>query len=221
MIIEFGESGVSEQGERPHLVSSQCVTKFRSSFYSRIRCRRRSLYITPYANAGSPSQRVSTPRMSTSNLLRVGLSLALLIVVASTAPAQSRTPAEIERTFVGAAAWQVDEELGKTWQQGLADFPDQNHEPLSKEFSDLTAAFAYGRMVPDDASRLQSVRAFLAAFAPSDTAGISDESVDLLPQVGQKAPDFHIADTDGVQHSLSSYMRDQRALILVFSRAHW
>ncbi|MBT4096641.1 MAG: hypothetical protein HOM68_23655 [Gemmatimonadetes bacterium] len=186
--------------------------------------------------------------MSTSNLRRIGLPQVLLMVAISVTPAQSRTPAEIERTFVGAAAWQVDEELGRTWQQitgrfifqssclschqpasftkaqwqeGLVDFPAEDHEPLSREFRDLTAAFAYGRMVPDNASRLQAVGAFLAASAPADTAGISDKAVDLLPQVGQKAPDFHIADTDGVEHSLSGYVRDQRALILVFSRAHW
>jgi peroxiredoxin len=186
--------------------------------------------------------------MSISSFLSVGLPRVLLVIATSTAPARSRIPAKIERTFVGAAAWQVDEELGKRWQQisgrfifqssclschqpasftkaqwqeGLADFPDQDHEPLSREFSDLTAAFAYGRMVPDDASRLQSVGAFLASAAPSDTVGISSGPVDLLPQVGQRAPDFHISDTGGIQHSLDGYRRDQRALTLVFSRPHW
>ena len=46
-------------------------------------------------------------------------------------------------------------------------------------------------------------------------------AVDLLPTVGQEAPDFYIEDIDGGKHSPEKYIQNQEALILVFSREHW
>ena len=138
-------------------------------------------------------------------------------------------------TFTGRAAWQVDEDLGRKWQEitgrfifqrtclpchlrgpasftraewheRLEEFPDEGHIALLPEqFRDLTAMFDYGRMVPDDRARYRSLQAFLARNAP-DVAAIGDttvDAVDLLPVVGQRAPDFSIMDADDQPRNLA------------------
>lgn len=156
--------------------------------------------------------------------------------------------------FTGRAAWQIDEKLGRKWQEitgqfifqrtclpchvrgpasfsreewreRLVEFPDEGHTALlPEEFGDLTAMFAYGSMVPDDRSRYRSLEAFLVENAPPEVAEIDDaigNAVDLLPAVGQRAPDFSIVDADDNRRNLASYVENKTALILVFSRAHW
>ena len=156
--------------------------------------------------------------------------------------------------FTGRTAWQIDEQLGQKWQEitgrfifqrsclpchvrgpasfsrkewreRLVEFPDEGHIALLPgEFSDLTAMFAYGRMVPDERARYRSLEAFLVKNAPQEVAAIDDtigNAVDLLPGVGQRAPDFSVVDADDNRRNLASYMENKTALILVFSRAHW
>ena len=111
------------------------------------------------------------------------------------------------------------------WQNRLEEFPDENHaELLPAEFEDLTAMFPYGRMVANDRGRYQSLETFLSEHAPEqrgDLPKADSGSIDLLPVVGQKAPDFSIADVNGEIHSLHKYTQNRQNLILVFSRAHW
>ncbi len=113
----------------------------------------------------------------------------------------------------------------KEWREKLVEFPDEGHTALlPEEFRDLTAMFAYGSMVPDDGARYRALEAFVVENAPREAVVIDDpvgNAVDLLPGVGQRAPDFSIVDVDGNRRDLSTYMEDKTALILVFSRAHW
>jgi AhpC/TSA family len=41
------------------------------------------------------------------------------------------------------------------------------------------------------------------------------------PQVGQKAPDFSLADSSGKQVSLSALLTDKKKVLLVFYRGYW
>ena len=112
------------------------------------------------------------------------------------------------------------------WQSKLTDFPDQSHlELLPTEFEDLTAMFPYGRMVANDRARYQSLEAFVIEHAPERKIDVPEagtlRSIDLLPSVGQEAPDFAIEDVNGKKHTLEQYTTDKQALVLVFSRAHW
>jgi cytochrome c5 len=178
----------------------------------------------------------------------------LLTLLAGQLSAESADRSQDDK-FAGETAWQKDANLARKWQEitgrfifqrtclschkegpgafkktewqsKLNDFPDQMHdELLPPEFEDLTAMFPYGRMVPNDRARYQSIETFLLENAPdqkNDVAeGESSGSVDLLPIVGQEAPDFSIQDVDGEKHTLKKYIQDKKALILVFSRAHW
>ena len=112
------------------------------------------------------------------------------------------------------------------WKQKLEGFPDEEHdELLPEEFEDLTAMFSYGRMMANNQARYQSLETFLLKHAPEKRVAEPGEdlkdAVDLLPIVGQVAPDFSIVDTQGKKHTLKSYIQNKEALILVFSRAHW
>ena len=85
--------------------------------------------------------------------------------------------------------------------------------------------FPYGRMTANSPARYQSLETFLIKRVPEDKVVVPDEdvtgSVDLLPVVGQAAPDFSIIDSEGEERTLKSYIQNKKALILVFSRAHW
>ena len=178
----------------------------------------------------------------------------LLTILAGQLSAESADRSQ-EDKFAGATAWQQDANLARKWQaitgrfifqraclschkegpaaftraewqRKLKDFPDQVHaELLPPEFEDLTAMFPYGRMVPNDRARHQSIETFLLENAPYQEIDVleseSKRSVDLLPAVGQEAPDFSIEDVNGEKHTLRKYVQDKETLILVFSRAHW
>ena len=112
------------------------------------------------------------------------------------------------------------------WEKKLEGFPEEAHVPrLPEEFGDLTAMFSYGRMVANDQARYQALKTFLLRSAPEENVLVSQEdlkdAIDLLPTVGQEAPDFSIVDIDGKEHTLRSCIQNKEALILVFSRAHW
>lgn len=184
-----------------------------------------------------------------------GLLFSLLVVQAASAQNVRSTRKSTEEIFAGKTAWQLDEGLGKKWEevtgrfifqrtclschdQGpaacsksewtekLKDFPDEVHaELLPKEFGDLTAMFSYGHMMASDLARYQSLQAFLLSAAPDrvmvESQEESKDTVDLFPAIGQAAPEFSIVDTDGEAHTLTGYIQDNKALILVLSRAHW
>lgn len=150
----------------------------------------------------------------------------------------------------GKTAWQADEKLGDKWtvltgrfifqrtcldchqegpstftrdewEKNLQGFPGRMHPQLPKFYSDLTAAFGYGRMVPKGSDRLEAVTQFLLQTAPKAQDPDRDfEEVDLFPSVGKVAPDFEIQDSKGSTFQLKS-LKGKKNLVLVFSRAHW
>lgn len=150
---------------------------------------------------------------------------------------------------VEATAWQSDDELGEKWaritgryifqrvclechsggaaeltrsqwSELLTDFPPDGHPELPRLYKDLTAVFAHRRMAPDEQGRQDSLKAFLLAIAPTENSARSYDEVDLLPAVGDTAPDFTIKDVNGVELSLEKF-KGQRNVLLVFSRADW
>lgn len=106
------------------------------------------------------------------------------------------------------------------WNERLADFPPDGHPELPKLYKDLTAVFAHRRMVPDEQGRQVALRAFLLAAAPTEDSERSYDQVDLLPDVGDTAPEFTIKDVNGAELSLEKF-KGQRNVLLVFSRADW
>ncbi len=106
------------------------------------------------------------------------------------------------------------------WQSGLQDFPGPMHPELPAFYSDLTAMFSYGRMVPNDSDRLKALTTFLLQASPKDGSQQEYEEVNLFPSVGESAPQFEIKDSKGSTFQLKSF-RGKKNLILVFSRAHW
>ena len=166
---------------------------------------------------------------------------AALFALAGTGPC-------LAQRHVEATAWQSDDELGEKWaritgryifqrvclechtgaaeftrsqwNEKLADFPPDDHPELPKLYKDLTAVFAHRRMVPDEQGRQSSLLAFLLATAPTEDSARSYDQVDLLPDVGDTAPEFTIKDVNGVELSLEKF-KGQRNVLLVFSRADW
>lgn len=53
---------------------------------------------------------------------------------------------------------------------------------------------------------------FMSTWLPKSTGA---------PQVGQKAPDFTLTDTNGKQVSLSETLSKQKGVLLVFYRGYW
>lgn len=171
----------------------------------------------------------------------IALSAAVLCL-AGTAPC-------VAQRQVDATAWQKDDELGEKWaritgryifqraclechsggaaeytrsqwSEKLADFPPDGHPELPRLYTDLTAVFAHRRMVPDEQGRQTALQAYLLATAPTEDTARSYDEVDLLPDIGEKAPDFTITDVNGVELSLEKF-KGQRNVLLVFSRADW
>ncbi|MEE9295557.1 MAG: hypothetical protein V3W34_11425 [Phycisphaerae bacterium] len=155
-----------------------------------------------------------------------------------------------EKILGGQTAWQADEKLREKWaaitgrfifqktcldchqegpsaftreewQEHLQGFPGAMHPELPAFYSDLTAMFSYGHMVPNGSERLEAVTKFLLQAAPKvyDPEKEYGE-VDLLPAVGEAAPDFEIKDSKGSTFRLKS-LQGKKNLVLVFSRAHW
>jgi peroxiredoxin len=113
----------------------------------------------------------------------------------------------------------------KEWAEKLEGFPNGDHPELPEEYKDLTAKFAFRRMVPDQSGRLESLRGFLVNAAPKTKGGgfggtMGLEAVGLLPKVGDKAADFKIKDVKGEQLSLKK-LKGKRNIVIVFSRANW
>lgn len=106
------------------------------------------------------------------------------------------------------------------WQRNLKGFPGGMHPELPAFYSDLTATFNYGRMVPNDSGRLEALTTFLLKATAKDDSQEEYGEVNLFPAVGEEAPVFEIKDTNGSTFQLTS-LRGKKNLVLVFSRAHW
>lgn len=106
------------------------------------------------------------------------------------------------------------------WQRGLQGFPGPMHPQLPEFYSDLTAMFGYGRMVPDDSGRLDALTQFILQATSQNDSKKEYGEVNLFPAVGEAAPAFEIKDSKGLMFQLKS-LQGKKNLVLVFSRAHW
>ena len=110
----------------------------------------------------------------------------------------------------------------KRWVDYLEGFPG-NHEPdVRKEYADLTAMFDVGRAVPNSAQQRDALSAFILSAAPKDElpAGERDKLFEMSPLPGDPAPRFSIHDMNGAPFNLDD-LKGKKALVLIFSRAHW
>lgn len=173
-----------------------------------------------------------------------------LVLRSASAEQPDKIDARRDKKLGGKTAWQADEKLRdkwaaitgrfifqrtcldchqegpsaftrEEWQRNLQGFPGAMHPELPAFYSDLTAMFSYGRMVPKGSERLEAVTKFLLQAAPKvyDSEKEYGE-VNLLPAVGEAAPDFEIKDSKGSTFRLKS-LKGKKNLVLVFSRAHW
>ncbi|MCI0745252.1 MAG: hypothetical protein L0Y58_07595 [Verrucomicrobia subdivision 3 bacterium] len=119
-------------------------------------------------------------------------------------------------------SWGPDYWPRRKWEAYLKGFP-QNHQPdVRDRYKDLTAMFAPGKMVPNLAEERDALATFILSAAPPAELPKQrrDARFHTLPEVGQAAPNFAITDAQGRRLQLSDF-KDKRALVLVFSRAHW
>lgn len=108
------------------------------------------------------------------------------------------------------------------WEEYLKEFPG-NHQPnVRGKYKDLTAMFDVGKAVPTLKQEEDALTQFIMAVAPARelSTGEREKPFESFPEVGTAAPDFSIADVQGRKFSLTQ-LTDKKALVLVFSRAHW
>ncbi len=108
------------------------------------------------------------------------------------------------------------------WEDYLSEFPG-NHEPdVGDTYADLTAMFGVGAQVPTTSEQLDALGAFILAAAPlvEPSQDQREKKFHGVPEVGEQAPGFSIADIQGRKFTLSQF-KGKNPLILVFSRAHW
>lgn len=174
---------------------------------------------------------------------------AFLVLRPASAQEPDRVEARKAKILAGKTAWQADEKLRdkwmaitgrfifhracldchqegtsaftrQEWQKSLQGFPGPMHPQLPEFYSDLTATFGYGRMVPDDSGRLEALTQFILQAASKDDSQREYGEVNLFPAVGEAAPAFEIKDSAGSTFQLKS-LPGKKNLVLVFSRAHW
>jgi len=117
--------------------------------------------------------------------------------------------------------WGPEYWLRDRWRQYLLEFPE-NHEPdVGETYEDLTAMFGVEAQVPTEEQRLNALGEFILADAPlAEPTQMERQRLPRIPNVGEKAPDFSIVDVQGRTFALSQ-LKNERSLILIFSRAHW
>ncbi|MBI2924352.1 MAG: hypothetical protein HYY24_01475 [Verrucomicrobia bacterium] len=99
----------------------------------------------------------------------------------------------------------------------------ENHQPdVRDRYKDLTAMFDVGKAVPTLAQEQEALAQFVLAAAPATEVAKAEREKPLraFPEVGSPAPDFAVTDVQGRKFAPSD-LKDRRALVLVFSRAHW
>jgi hypothetical protein len=119
-------------------------------------------------------------------------------------------------------SWGPDFWPREKWGVYLKDFPG-NHEPdVHKLYADLAATMDIGKSMPSRQQQRESLASFILAAAPDKELPpvVRERPFRPFPEVGQAAPDFSIADLEGREIRLADF-KDQRALVLIFSRAHW
>jgi hypothetical protein len=119
-------------------------------------------------------------------------------------------------------AWGPDYWPREKWEVYLKDFP-ANHEPdVRKLYADLAATMDVGKSMPSRQQQRDSLASFILAAAPGKELpqAVRERPFRPFPEVGQAAPDFSIADIEGREIKLAEF-KDKRALVLIFSRAHW
>ncbi|MEW6307133.1 MAG: hypothetical protein AB1705_27025, partial [Verrucomicrobiota bacterium] len=108
------------------------------------------------------------------------------------------------------------------WEEYLKEFPG-NHQPdVRNNYRDLTAMFSVGKAVPTLQQEEDALTKSILATAPPRELPQAEREKPFegFPEVGTAAPDFSITDVQGGKFSLGQ-LKDKKALVLVFSRAHW
>ena len=108
------------------------------------------------------------------------------------------------------------------WEEYLKEFP-ANHKPdVRGSYKDLTAMFEVGKAVPTLKQEEDALTKFIVAAASARELPKAEREKPFegFPEVGTAAPDFSIADVKGRKFSLAQ-LTDKKAVVLVFSRAHW
>ena len=108
------------------------------------------------------------------------------------------------------------------WADYLKGFP-ANHEPdVRDRYKDLTAMFDTGKMVPTLEQEQDALTKFVLGAAPPQELPKTERETPFqaFPGVGSRAPEFSVTDVQGRKFALSQ-LADKKALVLVFSRAHW
>ncbi len=107
------------------------------------------------------------------------------------------------------------------WEAYLKAFPGEHQPDVVERYKDLTAMFDAGKMVPTLKPEGDALTKFIMAAAPSGEAPAERlKPFEGFPEVGKAAPDFSITDVRGRAFSLAQ-LKDKKAFVLVFSRAHW
>ncbi|MBI5394476.1 MAG: hypothetical protein HZA91_04180 [Verrucomicrobia bacterium] len=104
----------------------------------------------------------------------------------------------------------------------MRNFPG-NHQPdVRDRYADLTAMFDAGKAMPTRGQQVDALTAFVLKTGPATElpALERDKPFRGAPEVGARAPGFSLTDIAGRKWSLAQ-LTDKRALVLVFSRAHW
>ena len=188
------------------------------------------------------------PIVSLVPLARLGLTIAIVIAPAGA----SAEEAPRDASGLPAPAWQSDSALAERWREltgryifqracvdchgfgperlsrsewetYLETFPAAHEPDVSRSYSDLTAQFLPGRMVPNDDQQTDALATFLLAAAPAirvEGDAVAVTAWNGLPRVGDPVPNFRLVDLAGREHTPADY-RGSRRLVLIFSRAHW
>jgi hypothetical protein len=110
----------------------------------------------------------------------------------------------------------------RRWEEYLNEFPGNHRPDMQDRYKDLTAMFDAGKAVPTLKQEQTALTKFILSTAPEQELPKAEleQAFDGFPKVGSTAPDFSITDVQGREFSLAQ-LKDKRALVLVFSRAHW
>ena len=118
--------------------------------------------------------------------------------------------------------WGPDYWPRSRWEEYLRKFPG-NHQPeVRNRYRDLTAMFDVGKAVPTRKQQQDALTKFVLAAAPEHELAKTEREkpFEAFPEVGSAAPKFSLTDVEGKTFALSQFA-DRKALVLVFSRAHW
>lgn len=127
-----------------------------------------------------------------------------------------------QRACTECHAWGPDYWPRSRWENYFKSFPENHAPDVRNRYKDLTAMFDVGKAVPTLKQEEDALTRFVLESAPSSELPPAqrERKFSGFPEIGAPAPDFAIIDVQGRKLALSQF-KDKRALVLVFSRAHW